>query len=53
IKAQFMDQFWSSLVDGSVKTIIDSVYPIEKTEEAQQHMLENKNIGKIILTVRN
>lgn len=52
IKDRFMAQFWSSLVDGSIRTVIDSVYPIEKTDEAHQYMATNKNIGKIILKVR-
>lgn len=53
IKERFMAQFWPMLLDGSVKTIINSVYPIEKTEEAHRYMAENKNIGKIILKVRD
>lgn len=52
IKGRFMEQFWASISNGSIEPIIDSVYPIEDTEKAHQYMRENKNIGKIILSVR-
>jgi NADPH:quinone reductase-like Zn-dependent oxidoreductase len=52
IKERFMAQFWPQLVDGTIQPIIDSVYPIEQANEAQAHMAANKNIGKIILKVR-
>jgi putative PIG3 family NAD(P)H quinone oxidoreductase len=52
IKQRFMAQFWPLLLDGTIKPVIDSVYPIEQANEAQQRMAENKNIGKIILKVR-
>ena len=53
IKDRFMTQFWGQLLDGAIQPIIDSVYPIEKTAEAHDHMANNKNIGKIILQVRD
>jgi NADPH:quinone reductase len=52
IKERFMAQFWPQLVDGTIKPIIDSVYPIAQANEAHQHMAENQNIGKIVLKVR-
>lgn len=52
IKENFMRDFWESLTLGQVKPIIDSIYPIEEANEAHQHMVENRNIGKIILQVR-
>lgn len=52
IKASFMERFWPLLLDGRIKPIIDRVYSIEETEAAQQYMVENKNIGKIMLEVR-
>ena len=53
IKERFMEQFWPMLLDGTIQPIIDSVYPIGQANEAHQHMAENKNIGKIILKVRD
>ena len=51
IKDTFMGQFWPALENGSIQPIIDTVYPIEEANTAQQCMSENKNIGKIILKV--
>lgn len=52
IKEKFMAHFWPLLLNGTIAPIIDSVYPIEQANEAHQRMAENKNIGKIILKVR-
>ncbi len=52
IKERFMQRFWPLLLAGAIQPIIDSVYPIEQADEAQRYMAENKNIGKIILQVR-
>ncbi|GAB4440547.1 MAG: NAD(P)H-quinone oxidoreductase [Anaerolineae bacterium] len=52
IKEKFMAHFWPLLLNGTIQSIIDSVYPIEQANEAHQRMAENKNIGKIILKVR-
>ncbi len=51
IKEGFMERFWPLLLDGTIQSIIDSVYPIEQANEAHQYMVENRNIGKIILRV--
>ena len=53
IKEKFMAQFWQMLLDGTIQPIIDSVYPVEQGNEAQAYMAANKNIGKIILKVRD
>ncbi|HXV43900.1 MAG TPA: NAD(P)H-quinone oxidoreductase [Anaerolineae bacterium] len=52
IKEKFAAQFWPLLLNGTIQPIIDSVYPVEQADEAHQRMAENKNIGKIILKVR-
>ncbi len=52
LKERFMAQFWSLLLDGTIEPVIDSIYPIEQANEAHRRMVENKNIGKIILRVR-
>jgi len=53
IKEKFMGQFWPKLLEGTIQPIIDSVYPVEQANEAQAYMAANKNIGKIILKVRD
>jgi tumor protein p53-inducible protein 3 len=52
IKQRFVDRFWPLLEDRAIQPVIDSVYPIQKANQAHQHMAENRNIGKIILKVR-
>ena len=52
IQQRFMSQFWPLLVNGTIEPVIDSVFPIERANEAHQRVAENKNMGKIILKVR-
>jgi tumor protein p53-inducible protein 3 len=52
IKEKFMARFWRLLEEAKIQPVIDSVYPIAQANEAQQRMAENRNIGKIVLTVR-
>jgi len=35
--------------DGSLKPVLDSVFPIEEIAEAHKKMEANTNIGKIVL----
>jgi putative PIG3 family NAD(P)H quinone oxidoreductase len=53
IKERFMDLFWSQLEEGTIQPVIDAVYPVAEANDAHQRMAENRNIGKIVLTVRN
>ncbi|MCB0061220.1 MAG: NAD(P)H-quinone oxidoreductase [Caldilineaceae bacterium] len=52
IKQNFMEHFWAKLTAGTMKPIIETIYPIAEANAAQQQMAENRNIGKIILQVR-
>lgn len=49
--ANFTADFMGEIKQGNIMPIIDSVYPWENAEQAHQKMLDNKNIGKIILMV--
>lgn len=51
ITAQFQLRFWKNFVDGTFQTTVDREFPIEQAGEAHRYMAENKNVGKIILTV--
>ncbi len=51
IKQRFMQRFWSLFLEGQLRPVIDSVFPIEQAGAAQQRMAENRNIGKIVLKV--
>ena len=34
---------------GTVRPIIDRIYPMEAVEDAHRHMKENRHFGKIVL----
>ena len=53
IARRFAERFWGDLVDGRIAPVIDSVLPITQVEEAHQRLAANRNIGKVVLTVRN
>lgn len=52
ITRRFREQFWDQIKSGDIQPVIDSIYPIEKANEAHEHMRQNQNIGKIILKIR-
>ncbi len=37
---------------GKLKPIVDTVFPIEEAAKAHIHMEESRNIGKIVLKIR-
>lgn len=51
ITEQFQSGYWHLLRSGELKPIIDTVFPLEKAQEAHAYVAQNKNIGKVILTV--
>ena len=51
IKEAFMARCWPLVEAGSLKPVIDAVYPIAQADAAHRHMAENRNIGKIVLTI--
>ncbi len=52
IKTNFMARFWPQVENGSIKPVIETIYPIAQANAAQTQMAENRNIGKIILQVK-
>lgn len=40
-----------AVADGRVRPIVDSTFPLEQAEAAQERMLGNRHLGKIVLTV--
>lgn len=52
IKEAFMRRCWPQVEAGALKPIIEAIYPIDQANQAQQQMAENRNIGKIILQVK-
>jgi NADPH:quinone reductase-like Zn-dependent oxidoreductase len=51
IKEAFMARFWTALEAGRVRPVIDRRYPIQEAEAAHAYMRENRNIGKLVLSV--
>ncbi|MEX1018106.1 MAG: NAD(P)H-quinone oxidoreductase [Litorilinea sp.] len=52
IKDDFLRRFGSGIEKGTIQPVIDRIFPIAQANEAQAHMAANRNIGKIILQVR-
>lgn len=48
---EFNEKVLPYFVDGTIKPIIDSQYPLEDIGLAHQRMEDNKNIGKIIINM--
>lgn len=51
ITKQFKHRFWSSLVNGTLKPIIDTTFPMPAAQEAHTYVRENRNTGKVILLI--
>ncbi len=49
----FRIRFWPLLVGGQITPIIDTLLPISEAETAHQILAQNRNIGKVVLTVRS
>lgn len=50
IRDAILSDFWRAILTGTIKPVIDTVYPFEKAEEAQAHMARGGHIGKILLS---
>ena len=51
ITEQLRQQVWPLLENGSVKPIIDSVFPLASAEQAHQRLISGQHFGKIILEI--
>ena len=52
ITRKFRNRFWPSLANGKITPVIDTILPITQAEQAQKILSENRNIGKVVMTVR-
>ncbi len=52
IKERFTERFWHAIEAGSIKPVLETIYPIAEANAAQEQMAANRNIGKIILQVK-
>lgn len=53
ITQQFQQRFWSRLTCGELRPVIDTVFPIAEAQAAHEYVLQNRNFGKVILTIDN
>ncbi len=47
-----MARFWPLLESGTIRPVIDTVFPIEEANAAHQYLAEYKNVGKVVLKIR-
>jgi putative PIG3 family NAD(P)H quinone oxidoreductase len=51
ITRRFEAEVWPKLIDGRLRPIIDSVFPIAQAQAAHEYVQANRNIGKVILEI--
>ncbi|MDV6318093.1 NAD(P)H-quinone oxidoreductase [Chromohalobacter sp. HP20-39] len=42
---------WPKLANGDIKPLVDKAWPIQDADTAMQHMIDNANTGKVLLSV--
>jgi len=51
ILKQLVELVWPQVEKGTVRPVINAVFPMEKAAEAHQVLAQQKNIGKVVLTL--
>lgn len=51
ITKKFESGFWPLLKSGELTPIIDTTFPLPQAQAAHEYVRENRNIGKVILTL--
>jgi len=46
----FVEHFAEALHTGDIKPVVERVYAVEEINEAHEHMAQNKNIGKLVVS---
>ena len=49
VTQRFIDSWWDGCAYGPLRSIVHSIFPLSDLEGAQQAMLANKHIGKIVI----
>lgn len=52
LRRGLLTRFGADLDRGVVRPVIDRVFPVQEAEEAHRYMAANRNIGKILLSVK-
>ncbi len=50
ITHSFRERFWPLLLNGQLRPIIDSTFPLNEAQAAHEYVRQNRNTGKVILT---
>jgi putative PIG3 family NAD(P)H quinone oxidoreductase len=50
---QFQKRFWALLESGRLKPVIDTIFPIQRADDAHEYVRQNRNTGKVILEVES
>ncbi len=48
---RFQERFWPLLESGKLQPVIDSIFPIQRAQEAHEHVRQNLNTGKVVLEI--
>lgn len=51
VNQKFMKRWWDGRTYGSLKPIVHSVFSLSNLDDAQQMMLTNKQVGKIVIKI--
>ena len=51
ITKRFRDRYWPAFHAGELRPVIDTVFSVTEAQAAHSYVLNNKNIGKVILEV--
>ena len=51
ILKQLVELVWPQVAQGTIRPLIDAVFPMEKAAEAHQVLAQQKNIGKVVLAL--
>jgi len=52
ILAEIVEHVYPKIEAGALRPTIDSVFPITEAEAAQDRLYQNKNVGKVVMTVK-
>jgi putative PIG3 family NAD(P)H quinone oxidoreductase len=52
IVARFTEELLPGFADGTLRVIVDTVFPADRAADAFQRMRENRNVGKVLLAWR-
>ena len=49
IRDAILDDFWPSVIDGTIKPVLDTTFPFDQAEAAHEMLSTGGHIGKIVL----